>query len=346
MSELNNASDAAVVILNWNGKRYLEKFLPSVLKYTPGTRIIVADNASTDDSISFLKSEYPTIEIIENETNGGFAKGYNEALKKVNSKYYVLLNSDIEVTENWLDPLLEIMIDKTIAGCQPKILSYQNKAYLEHAGAAGGFIDINYFPFCRGRIFETVEKDEGQFDFPVEVFWATGACLLIRSESFHSVGGFDEDFFAHMEEIDLCWRLKLGGYKFMVAPTSSVFHVGGGTLPYSSSRKTYLNFRNSLFMVIKNHNGWLFPKLVWRLCIDGIGGFRFLIRGEIDQLLAVLKAHASVYKNLGKFLKKRRVIQRNSSQANLTGLFKGNILWNYYIKKVKSYVHLNQRLFK
>jgi GT2 family glycosyltransferase len=345
MSKMLEASEVAVVILNWNGKKYLEEFLPSVINHTPGARVIVADNASSDDSIPFLQTKFPSIEIIQNEHNGGFAKGYNEALKKVDSKYYVLLNSDIEVTENWLSPLMETMKDEKVAGCQPKVRSYHKKDYLEHAGAAGGFIDINYFPFCRGRIFETVEKDEQQYDYPLEVFWATGACLMIRSKSFHTAGGFDEDFFAHMEEIDLCWRIKLSGQKFMVAPSSTVFHVGGGTLPYSSPRKTYLNFRNSLFMIIKNHKGWLAPKLFWRLCIDGVGGFRFLMKGEFNQLSAVLKAHMSVYRNLNKFLRKRRVIQKDTENANLTGLFTGNILWNFYIKGVKHFTDLNQRLF-
>lgn len=346
MSEMPKASDVAVVILNWNGQKFLEDFLPSVIKYSSDARIIVADNASTDDSVSYLKSNFPAVEIIQNESNGGFAKGYNEALQHVDSKYYVLLNSDIEVTENWLEPLLQMMQDPTVAGCQPKVRSFHKKEYLEHAGAAGGFIDTNYFPFCRGRIFETVEKDEHQYDYPLEVFWATGACLMIRSESFHQVGGFDEDFFAHMEEIDLCWRLKLLGQKFMIAPDSTVYHVGGGTLPYSSPRKTYLNFRNSLFMIIKNHKGWLFPKLFWRMSIDGVGGFRFLMKGEFSQLAAVFNAHMAMYGNLGKFLKKRRAIQRNTANANLAGLFSGNILWNFYIKGVKNYADLNQRLFK
>ncbi len=346
MSDIPKTSEVAVVILNWNGQKFLEDFLPSVIKYSSEARIIVADNASTDDSIYFMKSNFPAVEIIQNESNGGFAKGYNEALKYVDSEYYVLLNSDIEVTENWLEPLLKMMRDPSVAGCQPKVRSFHNKEYLEHAGAAGGFIDANYFPFCRGRIFETIEKDQNQYDYPLEVFWATGACLLIRSESFHQVGGFDEDFFAHMEEIDLCWRLKLLGQKFMITPESTVYHVGGGTLPYSSPRKTYLNFRNSLFMIIKNHKGWLFPKLFWRLSIDGVGGFRFLMKGEFNQLYAVFKAHMAMYGNLGKFLKKRRAIQKNTANANLAGLFSGNILWNYYIKGVKHYSDLNQRLFK
>lgn len=346
MERQPQASDVAIVILNWNGKRFLEKFLPSVINFSGNARVIVADNASTDDSIAFLKNTYPKVEIIQNSANGGFAKGYNESLQHVNAPYYVLLNSDIEVSEGWLEPLLDMMQDPDVSGCQPKVRSYQDHHKLEHAGAAGGFIDKNYFPFCRGRIFEHVETDNGQYDYPLEVFWATGACLLIRSEDFHSVGGFDEDFFAHMEEIDLCWRLKLKGKKFMINPESVVYHVGGGTLPYSSPRKTYLNFRNSLFMIIKNHKGWLFPKLFWRMSIDGIGGARFLLKGEFSQLGAVFNAHMAMYKNLGRNLKKRRVIQRSTENANLTGMFQGNILWNHYIKGVKHFSDLNQRLFK
>jgi GT2 family glycosyltransferase len=198
----------AIVILNWNGKGFLEQFLPSVCNYSNGAKIILADNASTDDSVAFVKSHYPSIEIIVNESNGGFAKGYNDALKQIDSEFYLLLNSDIEVTENWLLPLMEAMKDPQVAGCQPKVLSYNERTLFEHAGASGGFLDHNYFPFCRGRIFDKFEHDEGQYDAPMEVFWATGAALLIRSELYHKVGGLDEAFFAHMEEIDLCWRLR------------------------------------------------------------------------------------------------------------------------------------------
>lgn len=346
MERVPTAKDVAIVILNWNGKHFLEQFLPSVIRFSSEARIIIADNASTDDSIDFLKEVYPNIEIIQNSSNGGFAKGYNDALSHVKSPFYLLLNSDIEVSEGWLSPLLKTMENKDVAGCQPKIKSFNNKNKLEHAGAVGGFIDRNYFPFCRGRIFDQIEGDNGQYDYPLEVFWASGACLLIRSEDFHSVNGFDEDFFAHMEEIDLCWRLKLKGKKFMVDPSSVVYHVGGGTLPYSSPRKTYLNFRNSLFMIIKNHKGWLFPKLLWRLCIDGIGGARFLLKGEFSQLGAVFNAHMSMYKLMSKTLKKRREIQRSTENSNMAGMFEGNILWNHYIKGVKHFSELNQRLFK
>lgn len=338
-------NEVAIVILNWNGKHFLEKFLPSVIAHTQGARIIVADNASTDDSLEFLKNNYPSIEIIVNESNGGFAKGYNDALKFVESKFYLLLNSDIEVTENWLLPLIEAMRDTNLAGCQPKVLSYQHQTMFEHAGAAGGFLDRNYFPFCRGRIFDKFEYDEGQYDSETEVFWATGAAMMIRSDLFHEVGGFDESFFAHMEEIDLCWRLKKRGFAFKAIPNSHIFHVGGGTLPYLSPRKTYLNFRNSLFMIVKNHDGNLFLKLLHRLVLDGIAGIRFLIRGEWKHLFSVLKAHRDMYKQFSSLLKKRKFIKANSTDFNLTGVYKGSILWARYFKGVTKFSQLNQRLF-
>ena len=284
----------AIVILNFNGKDFLEKFLPSVIQYSEGHEIIVADNCSTDESVLFLQENFPKIRLIINASNGGFAKGYNDALKLVDSELYLLLNSDIEVTENWLNPLLEVMKDPDVAGCQPKIRSFNAKQNFEHAGASGGFLDKDYFPFCRGRIFQKIEEDTGQYNDSIEVFWSTGAALMIRSKLYHESGGLDEDFFAHMEEIDLCWRLKKRGCKFMVEPKSVVYHVGGGTLDYSSPFKTYLNFRNSLFMIVKNHEGLLFPKMFRRLFLDGIAGIRFLVRGEFKQLGSVFKAHRDV----------------------------------------------------
>ncbi|MDC3253066.1 glycosyltransferase family 2 protein [Crocinitomicaceae bacterium] len=339
-------NDLAIVILNWNGADLLETFLGKVVTYSADAQIIVADNASEDNSVAYIKAHYPTVEIVQNAQNGGFAKGYNDALKKVNSKFYLLLNSDIEVTENWLAPLYEKMQDPNVAGCQPKILSHKNKDTFEHAGAAGGFLDKNYFPFCRGRIFDHNEKDIQQYNSPIEVFWATGAALMIRSELYHKVGGFDEDFYAHMEEIDLCWRLKRHNYSFFVVPESIVYHVGGGTLPYSSPRKSYLNFRNSLMMIIKNHEGFVLPKLVLRMSIDGIAALRFLFRGELINFWAVFKAHMYQYAKMKTLLKKRKAIQAEATTFNKTGLFGGNIVWNYYVKGVKRFSQLNQRLFK
>jgi GT2 family glycosyltransferase len=318
--------------------------LGTVISTSKGARIIVADNASSDDSVAYLQANFPSIEIIQNLSNGGFAKGYNDALQHVDAEIYVLLNSDIETTENWLDPLLACFKDENVAGCQPKVKSHEQPSNFEHAGAAGGFLDINYFPFCRGRILQHVEEDHQQYDGTHEVFWATGACLAIRSSCFHEVGGFDEDFFAHMEEIDLCWRLKRKNYRFLVAPKSVVYHVGGGTLPYNSPRKTFLNFRNSLFMLTKNHQGLLLPKLIWRMMIDGVAALSFLARGEFKQFGAVFKAHIAFYGKLTSFLKKRKTLKNSSTTFNSTGLFRGNLLWNYYAKGVKKYSDLNKRL--
>ncbi len=343
--ESMDLSDVAVVILNWNGRHFLEQFLPTVLKYSGNARIIIADNASSDDSIAYLQHHFSGIEIIQNTNNGGFAKGYNDALKQIDALFYVLLNSDIEVSPNWLVPLKNIMRDPAIAGVQPKVLSHQIKDQFEHAGAAGGFLDRDYFPFCRGRIFDQFETDEGQYDYPVEVFWATGACLFIRSEAFHQVGGFDEAFFAHMEEIDLCWRLKSLGYSFYSEPASLVYHVGGGTLPYLSPRKSYLNFRNSLFMLIKNHQGFLVFKLLYRLGLDGIAALRFLLRGEWTHVASVWNAHMAVYQRLPELLKQRELIQKTRTNYNRNGLYRGSIIIDRYFRGIKRFSQLNQRLF-
>jgi GT2 family glycosyltransferase len=335
----------AIVILNWNGQHFLEQFLEKVVLHAGACRVILADNASTDQSVAFVAAHFPQVEIIVNTENGGFAKGYNDALKKVNAEFYVLLNSDIEVTPNWIDPLLEMMADPTVAGCQPKILSYSEKGAFEHAGASGGYLDRNYYPFCRGRILEKIEKDEGQYDGEAEVFWATGAALMIRSTLYHQVGGLDEKFFAHMEEIDLCWRLKKQGFRFMVVPQSKIFHVGGGTLSYHSSQKLYLNFRNSLFMIVKNHEGFLFFKLIYRLKLDGIAALRFLGRGEFRNFSSVFNAHVAMYARFGTLLKQRRAIKESSTVFNKKGLYRGSILWARYFKGVESFKDLNQRLF-
>ncbi len=336
----------AVVILNWNGRKYLEQFLPGVIQHSGDARIIVADNASTDNSVSFIQENYPQIELVINSENGGFAKGYNDAFKKIDADYYLLLNSDIEVTPNWITPLLDQMKDPQVAGCQPKVKAFHNQHSFEHAGASGGYLDRNYFPFCRGRIFLSVESDQGQYDGETEIFWASGACLLIRSELFHKAGGFDEEFFAHMEEIDLCWRLKKMNYKFIACPKSTVYHIGGGTLPYTSPHKVYLNFRNSVLMIVKNHDGILFPKIFSRLCIDGIAACRFLMIGEFKQFSAVFRAHIYMYKNLSSLLKKRKEIKNMSTTFNASGLYNGNILSAYFFKGVKEFSKLNQRLFK
>ena len=337
--------EIAIVILNFNGRKYLEKFLPSVIKYSPNTEIYVADNQSSDDSIDFLKTNFPNIKLIINNINGGFAKGYNDALKKIHAKYYLLLNSDIEVTENWLAPLYNSIASEKTAACQPKILAYQDKRKFEHAGACGGFLDVNYYPFCRGRILEQTEIDNNQYNYKQEIFWASGACLLIKSDLFHQLNGFDEDFFAHMEEIDLCWRLKKLGYKIEVNPESVVYHVGGGTLNYMSPFKTFLNFRNSLFMILKNHEGVYGIKILKRLVLDGLAGILFLIQGNPKHTYAVIQAHFGFYKLFFRMIQKRKEIKKQSKKLNSVGLYKGNILWAKYFKKINAFSDLNLRLF-
>ena len=320
--------------------------MPKVIEFSPNASVYVADNSSADNSVNYLKEYHPTVGLIINKENGGFAKGYNDALKKVESKYFLLLNSDIEVTENWLVPLLDVMKDKTVAGCQPKVLSYSNKNTFEHAGASGGYLDRNYYPFCRGRILDIFEEDKGQYNGKTEIFWATGASLLIRSDVFKEVGGFDEAFFAHMEEIDLCWRIKKKGYKFMVEPSSIIYHVGGGTLAYNSPKKLYLNFRNSLFMLVKNHDGLLFPKLLYRLFLDGVAAIHFLLKGELKSVLSVLNAHLSLYINMGKLLKQRRDIKKLTNKFNPVGFYNASILWARYFKGINKFSDLNKRFFQ
>ena len=339
---------AAIVILNYNGKHHLEKYLPSVIQHSVGAQIIVADNASTDDSLLFLAKKYPQIEIIVNKSNAGFAKGYNDALKKIEAEYYILLNSDVEVTSHWFQPLIEMCAsNKQVAGCQPIIKSYTNKERFEHAGAAGGYLDKNFYPFCRGRIFDLTEVDNGQYNNNQEVFWASGACMCIKSDKFHLVNGFDEDFFAHMEEIDLCWRLKRLGYSFHVVGNSTVYHLGGGTLNYASPKKTYLNFRNSLFMIVKNYDGFLPIMITKRLFLDGLAAVHFLFTGKLKHINALLQAHIFFYLGIKKMIKKRKsFIEIHSVQFNEKGLYKNNILVDRFILLKRSFSQLNKTKFK
>ncbi|WP_419870681.1 glycosyltransferase family 2 protein [Chryseobacterium sp. CT-SW4] len=291
------SQNLAIVILNWNGKKWLEKFLPSVISHSQETKIYIIDNLSTDDSVSYIQSTFPTVEMIKNDKNFGFAGGYNEGLKKINAEYYCLLNSDVEVTSNWIEPVLHLFEkDKNIAAVQPKILSYHHKNYFEFAGAAGGLIDNLGYPYCRGRIFDDVEEDKGQYNDETEIFWASGCCFFIRSKDFWDQNGFDERFFAHQEEIDLCWRLKNNQRKIYYTGKSEVYHVGGGTLNKQNPQKTYLNIRNNLSMMLKNLP---FPKLIWliffRLCLDGIAGIYFGFKSGIPHLWAVVRAHFGFY---------------------------------------------------
>ena len=325
----------AIVILNWNGQSFLEQFLPSVVKYSGNARIIVADNNSTDNSIQFLKDNYSSVELIQLEQNFGFAGGYNNALKQVNSEYYVLLNSDVEVTESWLNPMVELLDnDNSIAACQPKIKDYNNKDYFEYAGASGGFIDKYGYPFCRGRIFESLEKDNNQHNSIKEIFWASGACLFIRSNEYHSIGGLDEFFFAHMEEIDLCWRLKNQGEKIMACPSSTVYHVGGGTLNKVKPQKTFLNFRNSLLTLHKNlPKNKRFIIIFTRILLDGIAGVKFIISGKPSHTLAIVRAHFSFYGAISQNKKKQKMV----NNPNLTGQINKSIVKGYYLDNCKSF---------
>lgn len=321
----------AVVILNWNGTKLLEQFLPSVLAYSHEATVYVADNASTDDSIAFVKANFPSVKIIENNDNYGFAKGYNEALKHVDAEIYALVNSDIEVTENWLQPILEMFEQEpeTVI-IQPKILDFKNKEYFEYAGAAGGFIDKYGYAYCRGRIFDSIEKDLGQYDDNCEIFWASGACFFIRSSVYKNNNGFDEDFFAHQEEIDLCWRVFNQGLKIKYNSKSVVYHVGGATLQLGNPKKTYLNFRNSLFMLIKNvPSKLLFQVLFIRMILDGIAGAKFIFEGQFKHMMSIIKAHISVYTQFLYFYKKRKKIEF-IKYYNIK-----SIVYDFYVNNVK-----------
>ncbi len=320
----------AVVILNWNGVKLLEQFLPSVIQFSEGATIYVADNDSTDHSVEFILQNFPTVKIVKNTGNHGFAKGYNDALKHIDAEVYALVNSDIEVTENWLRPILETFDNENqTAIIQPKILDFKNKEYFEYAGAAGGFIDKYGFPFCRGRIFETVEKDNEQYDNNCELFWASGACFFIRKNVFHELGGFDEKFFAHQEEIDLCWRASNEGHIIKYNYQSVVYHVGGATLQQGNPKKTYLNFRNSLLMLVKNlPKRGLFLVIFFRMILDGIAGIRFLTQGKFGHTFAILKAHFSFYCLSLKYLEKRKEFQIQQYYMVKS------IVFLYYIRKM------------
>lgn len=321
----------AVVILNWNGKKLLEEFLPLVVKYSPEATIYIADNASTDESVLYIQQRFPAVTVILNSENYGYAGGYNQALKNINEDYYVLLNSDIEVTEGWLHPVVELFErNMSTAIVQPKLLDYYNKDYFEYAGAAGGYIDKYGYPFCRGRIFDTLEIDKAQYDDETELFWASGACFIIRSSVFWKLNGFDEDFFAHQEEIDLCWRAFNEGYNIQFCANSVVYHMGGATLKTSSPQKTFLNFRNSLWLLLKNlPSGKLIPVIFTRMILDGIAGFRFLFKGKFAHFFAILKAHFFCYTSAARMLKKRGSNQRQDYYLNKS------IVYDYYIKGCK-----------
>lgn len=321
----------AVVILNWNGVKLLEQFLPSVIEFSPQATVYVADNASTDDSVGYVKANFPSVKIIENKGNYGFAKGYNEALQFVEEEIYALVNSDIEVTDNWLQPIMDLFeSEPKTAIIQPKILDFKNKEYFEYAGAAGGFIDKYGFPFCRGRIFDTIEKDHGQYNDTIEIFWASGACFFIRKDVYRELNGFDPLFFAHQEEIDLCWRAFNKNHITKYCGTSTVYHVGGATLGAENPKKSFLNFRNSLWMMTKNlPKRQLFPVLFIRMIFDGVAGIRFLLQGKPKHCWAILRSHFYFYTHVMRFL-----LTRDQYQA--ADYYKTNsIVYRYFVEKGK-----------
>ena len=338
----------AVVILNWNGEKFLKQFLPGVVECSSDVAdVYVIDNASKDDSLKYIRSAFPSVGIVELSENFGFADGYNHGLKDIPNDYYVLLNSDVEVTPNWINPVITYMESQTgMVACQPKILDFHRKEWFEYAGAAGGYIDKDAYAFCAGRIFFEFEKDENQYEENEEVFWASGAALFIRRNAWHEVEGLDQDFFAHMEEIDLCWRLKNRGYKIGVCRQAVVYHYGGGTLDRQSPFKTYLNFRNNLYMIVKNYrSGNLFKKLFRRLMLDAIAALRFVAEGKFSHFAAVLKSHYSFYRNLSKFQMKRKAEGPFSLNPNLAGWYNVSIIKLFFIYKKRKFGELDRSYF-
>jgi len=332
--------NVAVVILNWNGVSLLERFLPSVIKYsTTLATVYVADNDSTDNSVSYIKEKFPSVKVVQNEINGGYAKGYNDALKHIEAEVYVLLNSDVEVTEGWLNPMIDLFKDSKIGAAQPKIKDLNKKTHFEYAGGSGGFLDSMAYPYCRGRIFNICEEDTGQYNDTIEVQWASGACLFVRATDFWNVKGFDERYFAHQEEIDLCWRIRNNDKKIMASGSSEVYHLGGATLNTENSKKIFYNFRNTLYNVVKNINGIkaLFI-VIARLYLDGIAGLKFLLEGKYKNTLAIIKAHFSFYYYLPSLLKSRKALKSKSNYASTP-----SIVWSYYIEKKKTYTMLQTK---
>ena len=338
---MSTSPKVAIVILNWNGQHYLEKFLPSVLATTyRNYEIIVSDNASTDGSVSLLQQKFPRVKLIRLDQNYGFAKGYNLTLEQVHADYFALINSDVEVQPGWLTPIINLLEeDRLNAACQPKLLSYNNRNVFEYAGGAGGWLDSFGYPFARGRIFDVSEEDKGQYDKMERVFWVTGAAMVVRAEVFREMKGFDSYFFAHQEEIDLCWRMQLAGYKVFANPSSVVYHVGGGTLPRGNTLKTYLNFRNNQIMLYKNlpwsQKWWKIP---FRIFLDMVSAWKGLFIGDGGYFLAILRAHFSFYKWV--LFEKKQSIFPQKTTGQLAGVYKGNLVWQHFVKGKKYFSQL------
>lgn len=343
---MTRAKNIAVVILNWNGAKYLKRFLPSVISNSPEADVIVIDNSSSDESVELLKSEFENVQTIVLDKNYGFAEGYNKGLQDLDYEYFVLLNSDVDVPKNWLSPQIAYLnSDPKLVACAPLILSYAEQDCFEYAGAAGGYLDKDGFAFCAGRIFYAFEKNTGQYNTNREVFWASGAALTIKSSAWKEVNGFDGTFFAHMEEIDLCWRLKNRGYKIGVCGEAKVYHIGGGTLDRQSSFKTYLNFRNNLFLLLKNHrSSALLPFILRRMILDGIAGIRFLTEGNFAYFFAVLKAHFHFYSKFFYYIKLRNTEKKFWKTPNLCGQYRGSILVSFFLKHKHNFQQLDSKL--
>ena len=336
----------SIVILNWNGKKFLEQFLPALVQHTthPEAEIVVADNGSSDDSLTFMLKEYPRIRIIELEKNHGFSGGYNRAIEQIDAKYVLLLNSDIEVSEGWLEPMLDEMEgNELIAACSPKLLDFKRKSHFEYAGAAGGYLDKYGYPFCRGRIFDKLEEDQGQYDDVCDIFWGSGACLMVRTELYRDSGGLDEQFFAHMEEIDLCWRLQRMGYRIRFVPSSAVYHVGGATLQRGNPFKTFLNFRNNLLLLHKNLPSRLRGRIIiFRMLLDGISAIRFLFQGAFKDFWAVFRAHMAYYgmKSSYSGTNYRNIYKGNGVIVH--GIYPGSIVADFFLKRKRKFSDLDQ----
>ena len=335
-----NWSKIAVVILCWNGRKFLEEFLPSLIQFqSADSDIVVADNASTDDSLSFLRQNFPTVKIIAPEKNFGFAEGYNQAIKKIDSEYIVLINQDVAVTQNWLAPLLSVMEnDDRVGAVHPRIHAHLQPTYFEYAGAAGGWIDKYGYTFCRGRVFDSVEEDQHQFPQSAEVFWASGACMLVRKKVYESLEGLDGDFFAHMEEIDFCWRLKNAGYRVMYCADATVYHLGGGSLPHGNPFKTYLNFRNNLAMIAKNLPEKRFRTLMLRMMLDQLAAIRSLLTFHFKDFLAIQRAHIYFLTHMKKINSKRT--KSSIPFLQMQGVYNGSIVWNYFLKGKKKFTDI------
>jgi GT2 family glycosyltransferase len=336
--------DTAVVILSYNGKKWHDLFLPLIVDEAhTGYDVVVVDNASTDDTLAHVQQNYPTVKTLQIAVNKGFANGYYEALKKIKAKHYILLSADFEVSHGWFPPLIQAMnAHEDLAACQPKIRYWKEKEYFEYAGAAGGFMDKWGYLFCRGRIFNDLEKDHHQYDDNIEVFWASGGCLMVRADLYHGVGGLDADLYAHMEEVDLCWRLKNAGYKIGYIGNSTVFHVGGSVISYGSPQKLYYNFRNNLILLLKNERA---SKLLWliplRLVLDGMAGAQMLLKGQFKLTATIIKAHIHFYSKLGKWLHHRREAQKIVTVRNTTGIYHRSIVWDYFAKRKKLFSSLS-----